>query len=141
MIGLIARNPYALGALGAAQIFLLSGVYLKGRSDAAAICARARAQAALAAMEEQQTDENAQQAAGAISDIQLRNEIARLTRQLEISDVKTGLDCDAPGSGDSVRDAHRELFETGLPAGDGSDDGGSGAGAPAMETRRGAERR
>lgn len=120
---------------------LCSIMYLKGRSDAAVKCARVQAQTALAVIEEKQSDDYAQQAAGAAADVQLRNEIARLNRQLEISHVKTGLACDAPGSGDSVRDAWGAFFETGLPAGDGSDDRRAGARAAAVETRRNTERR
>lgn len=116
-----------------ASCAIVSGVmYLKGRSDAAEKCTNDKLAAAEKAAEEKEADDDLQQDAGAVADDALRTEIARLRRRLETSDVTTGLDCDAPGSGDSVHDAHDQLFETGLLAGGGSDDAGTGAHTPAM---------
>lgn len=71
--------------------------------------------AAVEAVGAKTEDDAAQSGAASVEGERLRREIARLNRQLEIVNVPTGLTCDAPGSGDSVHDAHRQLFEAGLP--------------------------
>lgn len=110
--------------LGAAQIALLGGAHWTGRLAAAKNCAEEKAASAGQAIDEHNADNDAQRDAGAHSDAALISEISRLRARLEDNYVPLGLDCDAPGSGDSVWDAHDEIFETRLPAGS----GGNGAG-------------
>lgn len=112
-------------ALGAAQIALLSGAHWTGRLAAAKNCAEEKAASAGQAIDEQNADNDLQRDAGAHSDEELLRQITRLRAQLEDNYVPLNLDCDAPGSGDSVWDAHDEIFETRLPAGSGGD-GASG---------------
>lgn len=109
--------------LGAAQIALLTGAHWTGRLSAAKNCEKRIAASAAQAIDEKNADDEAQGGAASDSDARLRAEIARLTRRLETTYVPTGLDCDEPGSGDIVRNAHDALFEAGLPAGTGGDGG------------------
>lgn len=103
--------------LAAAQIVLLAGAHWTGRLVSAKECEKQKAASAGAAIDEKNGDDEKQGSAAGSSDAALRAQIERLTRKLETAYVPTGLDCDAPGSGDSVLDAHDEIFEAGLPAG------------------------
>lgn len=113
---------YAL--LGAAQIALLGGAHWTGRLVAARNCEAEKAASAGQVIDRKNEDDEKQGEAASASDAALRREIAVLRRKLESAYVPTGLDCDAPGSGDSVHDAYDEIFGERLPAGAGGDGAG-----------------
>ena len=111
-------RPYLIGgallAFGGWSLF----IYDKGGDAREAFI---RAELAEAAGQAKQEDDDRQGENATADSDRLRREIARLTRELELTHVPTNLVCDAPGSGDSVHEAHTQLFGERLPPLAGSD--------------------
>lgn len=105
------------GLVGIGAFLLLSGAHWTGRLAAAKNCEKRIAASAAEAIGEKNDDDGKQKEAATSTDMKLRAAIARLDEKLEALNVPTGLDCDAPGSGDVVHDAYDEVFEEGLQPG------------------------